>query len=108
MSGVEGAEREDYDECEAGVGEIKNPGTQSTLRRSAKDAKETNAGVARWFDTWLHACRIEMQVFLMRWLSDCRVEVQLPSWRNWQTRMVQVHVLARVWGFESLRWHQKS
>ena len=29
----------------------------------------------------------------------------LPSWRNWQTRMVQVHVLARVWGFESLRWH---
>src|SRR5580693_125374 len=32
----------------------------------------------------------------------------LPSWRNWQTRMVQVHVPARVWGFESLRWHQGS
>src|SRR5713226_2221179 len=31
----------------------------------------------------------------------------LPSWRNWQTRMVQVHVPARVWGFESLRWHQE-
>src|SRR5712692_7162232 len=31
-----------------------------------------------------------------------------PSWRHWQTRMVQVHVLARVWGFESLRWHQRN
>ena len=35
-------------------------------------------------------------------------EVYLPSWRNWQTRMVQVHVPATVWGFESLRWHQKQ
>src|SRR5580704_1831319 len=34
-----------------------------------------------------------------------RRPVFLPSWRNWQTRMVQVHVPARVWGFESLRWH---
>ena len=32
----------------------------------------------------------------------------VPKWRNWQTRMVQVHVLARVWGFESLLRHQKS
>ena len=31
----------------------------------------------------------------------------VPSWRNWQTRMVQVHVPATVWGFESLRWHQE-
>ena len=30
---------------------------------------------------------------------------QVPKWRNWQTRMVQVHVLARVWGFESLLRH---
>ena len=30
----------------------------------------------------------------------------LPKWRNWQTRMVQVHVPARVWGFESLLRHQ--
>src|SRR5579864_4747352 len=29
----------------------------------------------------------------------------MPKWRNWQTRMVQVHVLARVWGFESLLRH---
>ena len=29
----------------------------------------------------------------------------LPKWRNWQTRMVQVHVPARVWGFESLLRH---
>ena len=32
--------------------------------------------------------------------------VPVPKWRNWQTRMVQVHVLARVWGFESLLRHQ--
>jgi hypothetical protein len=31
---------------------------------------------------------------------------RVPKWRNWQTRMVQVHVLARVWGFESLLRHQ--
>ena len=30
-----------------------------------------------------------------------------PKWRNWQTRMVQVHVSARTWGFESLLRHQK-
>jgi hypothetical protein len=34
------------------------------------------------------------------------VSAIVPSWRNWQTRMVQVHVPATVWGFESLRWHQ--
>ena len=33
---------------------------------------------------------------------------RVPKWRNWQTRMVQVHVLARVWGFESLLRHQSS
>jgi hypothetical protein len=32
----------------------------------------------------------------------------MPKWRNWQTRVVQVHVLARVWGFESLLRHQAS
>src|SRR3954469_15071856 len=32
--------------------------------------------------------------------------VSEPKWRNWQTRMVQVHVPARVWGFESLLRHQ--
>jgi hypothetical protein len=32
----------------------------------------------------------------------------VPEWRNWQTRMVQVHVLARVWGFESLLRHQTN
>jgi hypothetical protein len=31
----------------------------------------------------------------------------MPKWRNWQTRMVQVHVPARVWGFESLLRHQQ-
>ena len=28
-------------------------------------------------------------------------------WRNWQTRMVQVHVKAISWGFKSLHPHQK-
>ena len=32
----------------------------------------------------------------------------VPKWRNWQTRVVQVHVLAREWGFESLLRHQKQ
>jgi hypothetical protein len=32
-----------------------------------------------------------------------------PKWRNWQTRMIQGHVPARVWGFESpLRHHLHS
>src|SRR6185312_6022544 len=31
----------------------------------------------------------------------------LPKWRNWQTRMVQVHVFARMWGFESPLRHQE-
>ena len=31
----------------------------------------------------------------------------VPKWRNWQTRMVQVHVLARVWRFKSSLRHQK-
>ena len=32
-----------------------------------------------------------------------------PKWRNWQTRMIQGHVPARVWGFESpLRHHRHS
>ena len=32
----------------------------------------------------------------------------VPKWRNWQTRVVQVHVLARVWGFESLLRHHEN
>ncbi len=83
MPGVEGAERQDHDEREAGVGRP-------------------------WFDTWVSGCRIETQVFLMRRRSAAATEAHVPSWRNWQTRMVQVHVPATVWGFESLRWHQKN
>src|SRR5262245_135998 len=29
-------------------------------------------------------------------------------WRNWQTRMVQVHVLAREWRFKSSHPHQQN
>src|SRR5271165_6988365 len=32
----------------------------------------------------------------------------VPKWRNWQTRMVQVHVLARVWRFKSSLRHQEA
>ena len=32
----------------------------------------------------------------------------MPKWRNWQTRVVQVHVLARVWRFESSFRHHKD
>jgi hypothetical protein len=35
-------------------------------------------------------------------LEKLRVS-RLPSWRNWQTRMV--HVPVRVWGFDFLRGH---
>src|SRR6266511_3889421 len=31
-----------------------------------------------------------------------------PKWRNWQTRMIQGHVPARVWGFESPLRHHRS
>ena len=30
----------------------------------------------------------------------------LRMWRNWQTRMVQVHMKAISWGFKSLHPHQ--
>ncbi len=58
-------------------------------------------------DSQLCPCRIHCGSLLKEARKGCPVtESLLPSWRNWQTRMVQVHVLARVWGFESLRWHQ--
>src|SRR6266571_3989497 len=31
-----------------------------------------------------------------------------PKWRNWQTRMIQGHVPARVWGFKSPLRHHSS
>jgi hypothetical protein len=39
-------------------------------------------------------------------IQSITLDTIVPEWRNWQTRMVQVHVLARVWGFESLLRHQ--
>jgi hypothetical protein len=41
------------------------------------------------------------------WLTESD-KSPVPKWRNWQTRVVQVHVLARVWGFESLLRHQQN
>jgi hypothetical protein len=32
----------------------------------------------------------------------------VPEWRNWQTRCVQVAVIARSWRFESSLGHQVS
>jgi hypothetical protein len=56
------------------------------------------------FDTAFAIC--ETQICCL-FGGVCRMLV-VPKWRNWQTRVVQVHVLARVWGFESLLRHQKS
>ena len=37
-----------------------------------------------------------------------RAKQNMRMWRNWQTRMVQVHVKAISWGFKSLHPHQIS
>src|SRR5438105_6977092 len=50
--------------------------------------------------------RIEVAVSSFKAASLAAKHSHLPKWRNWQTRMVQVHVPARVWGFESLLRHQ--
>src|SRR5579864_3534310 len=65
MSGVEGAEREDHDEREAGVEQTHLP------RRARRFTKEERG----WFDMRLRACRIDTQVFRMRRLSGCRDEL---------------------------------
>ena len=49
--------------------------------------------------------RIEVAVSSFKAVSAAALRSHLPKWRNWQTRMVQVHVPARVWGFESLLRH---
>src|SRR5947207_10358470 len=49
--------------------------------------------------------RIEVAVSSFKAVSAAALPSHLPKWRNWQTRMVQVHVPARVWGFESLLRH---
>ena len=55
------------------------------------------------FDSFSRPDRIERLSPVLRRVVVRRISV--PKWRNWQTRMVQVHVLARVWGFESLLRH---
>ena len=49
--------------------------------------------------------RIEVAVSSFKAVTAAALRSHLPKWRNWQTRMVQVHVPARVWGFESLLRH---
>src|SRR5690348_3023784 len=56
------------------------------------------------FDTPASACKIEEEVRS----APVSWRRKKPKWRNWQTRMVQVHVPARVWGFESLLRHQNK
>ncbi len=36
------------------------------------------------------------------------IAIDVRIWRNWQTRMVQVHVLAREWRFKSSYPHQQD
>ena len=56
-------------------------------------------------------CESHLALCTLLLLPDQRVDSHslppVPKWRNWQTRMVQVHVPARVWGFESLLRHQQ-
>ena len=47
-----------------------------------------------------------INLLLEQWAVFLTRNDPVPKWRNWQTRMVQVHVPARVWGFESLLRHQ--
>src|SRR5439155_2240854 len=61
--------------------------------------------VGRWFDTGLQTCRIDVVVSSFKGGPAAAARSNSPKWRNWQTRMVQVHVPARVWGFESLLRH---
>ncbi len=58
---------------------------------------------ARAFDTGFSICETQSCCLLGPFRPSF---LRVPKWRNWQTRMVQVHVLARVWGFESLLRHQ--
>ena len=34
-------------------------------------------------------------------------DLNVPPWRNWQTRMIQVHVPVRAWWFDSTRRHSR-
>ena len=56
------------------------------------------------FDTANRICETQSCCLLERQPLESQI---VPKWRNWQTRMVQVHVLARVWGFKSLLRHQR-
>src|ERR1035437_4538695 len=57
----------------------------------------------RLFDTTSRICETQGCCHVRRTTLSMYT---VPKWRNWQTRVVQVHVLARVWGFESLLRHQ--
>ncbi len=41
-------------------------------------------------------------------LENGMAHQHMRMWRNWQTRMVQVHVLAREWRFKSSHPHQAT
>ena len=95
------------DECACGIwtgGEDLTSSPQSPTRLGA-DGFRQHSGRPRLLTAGVH---------LYNLLACCNGEFSfhslssLPKWRNWQTRVVQVHVLARVWGFESLLRHQDS
>ena len=48
------------------------------------------------------ACFCDISIAVKRFLSNDSMRL----WRNWQTRMVQVHVNASSWGFKSLQPHK--
>ena len=75
------------------------------FRLNAFGEKRRAKGEQRHCEAPHHACTIS----LLPEPRDASISLlPVPKWRNWQTRMVQVHVPARVWGFESLLRHQLS
>ncbi len=57
MSGVEGAECEDYDDGEVGVIGF---GHRTAKASPTKDTKDHEGDLVGWFDTPLSVCRIEL------------------------------------------------
>ena len=72
----------------------------------------TNRDICQRFSTNCSIFYIRLQHLetLKKCLTFCKIRViiykQSRMWRNWQTRMVQVHVKAISWGFKSLHPHQ--
>ena len=86
----------------AGRGQAAPQGSGSAMESPSRPGVHTLGSVGSAFDTTRRICETQRCCRFSEKPESCPV----PKWRNWQTRVVQVHVLARVWGFESLLRHQ--